>query len=288
MIELLRGRQWVKNLFVLVPFIFAGQFFVPATFGLVLGAALAFCLASSAAYIINDLCDLEFDKVHPQKLKRPLASGNLGTRMAYGAIGVLLSAALGLAWFVGRGVFAMAVLYIVLNIGYNIWTKKIVIVDVISVALGFQVRIWAGSLAAGVRPSLWLQMCTFLLALFLGFTKRRCEFFTLGAKVSEHRPVLSQYSDYLLDLMTAVSAVLAIAFYGLYAIEVGHWGHHHYMIYSVIFVIYGIFRYLQLVYVKKISGDAAETLFSDRPLAACVVLWAIAVFLIIYGHKLYA
>jgi len=288
MIELLRGRQWVKNLFILFPVIFAGRFFVPDIRSRVLETVLVFCFAASAAYILNDLCDLEFDKNHPQKSKRPLASGSIDHYWAWWAVAGLVTIALVLAHDVGSGVLGMTILYVILNIAYNIWTKKIILLDVISVALGFQIRIWAGSLAAGVWPSLWLQMCTLLLALFLGFTKRRCELFTLGSKRTRHRPVLAQYNDYLLDLIIAVCAVLAITFYGLYTIETGSHKGHSTMIYSVIFVIYGILRYLYLVYVKKISGDAAEIFFSDRSLAACVILWAITVFLIVYGHKFYA
>ena len=288
MIEFLRIRQWVKNLFILFPFIFAGHFFMHGDLVRVLETVLAFCFASSAAYILNDLFDLEFDKIHPQKSKRPLASGSIDPGRATWSVLGLGIAGLLLAGIVGRGVLGMMALYIVLNIFYNILTKKIIILDVISVALGFQIRIWAGSIAAGVWPSVWLQMCTLLLALFLGFTKRRCELFTLGAKRIHHRQVLEHYNDYLLDLMIAVCAVLAIAFYGLYTLEVYSPGGGHHMIYSVLFVIYGIFRYLYLVYVKKISGDAAEIFFSDWPLAACVMLWAIVIFFIIYGHKFYA
>jgi len=254
----------------------------------VLETILAFCFASSAVYVLNDLCDLEFDKIHPQKSKRPLALGLVDSRRAVGIVAGLLLVGLLLAWSVGPGVFGMIFLYIVLNIIYNIWTKRIVILDVIWVALGFQVRIWAGALAAGVVPSVWLQMCTLLLALFLGFTKRRCELFTLGPKMTEHRPVLAQYNDYFLDLIIALCAVLSIAFYSLYTLKVGSPQVHRCMIYSVLFVIYGIFRYLYLVYVRKINGDAAEIFFSDGPLAACVILWAFVVFFIVYGQKIYA
>jgi len=288
MIELLRARQWIKNGFILFPFIFAGKFFIPGVLAHVLETVLAFCLVSSAAYIFNDQCDIEFDKQHPQKSKRPLASGIVGKTRAHWTAGVLLVLGLFMAWRVDTGVFVMVLLYMGLNIAYNIWVKKIIILDVIWVALGFQLRIWAGALAAGVFPSVWLQMCTLLLALFLGFTKRRCELFTLGPRMTEHRPVLGQYNDYLLDLIIAVCAVLCIAFYSLYTLTVGTPQEHHSMIYSVLFVIYGIFRYLYLVYVKKIAGDAAEIFFSDGSLAACVILWAVVVFFIVYGHKIYA
>jgi 4-hydroxybenzoate polyprenyltransferase len=287
MSEFLRIRQWVKNFFVFFPCIFAGKFFLGATLGRVLEAFAAFCFASSAVYILNDLCDIEFDRHHPQKSKRPLASGIVDHSWAWAAVTALAAAGLLVALVSGVGVFRMIILYIVLNIIYNIWSKQIILLDVIWVALGFQIRIWAGSLAAGVWPSVWLQMCTLLLALFLGFTKRRCELF-MGPKMMNHRPVLAQYNDYLLDLIIAGCAMLAIAFYALYTLEAGPLGAHHHMIYTVVFVIYGIFRYLYLVYVKKTSGDAAESFFSDRPLALCVMLWAAAIFLIVYGHKLYA
>jgi len=287
MAEFLRMRQWIKNFFIFFPCIFAGRFFMHGVLAHVFGAVLAFCCAASAAYILNDFYDLEFDKIHPQKSLRPLASGAVKPMGAWWSAGALVVVSLLLAWQVGASVCWMAVLYLGMNVFYNIWFKKIVLLDVVWVALGFQIRIWVGSLACGVSPSVWLQMCTLLLALFLGFTKRRCELFTLGPKMTDHRPVLGQYSDYLLDLIIAACAVLSIAFYGLYTIESGLLMPHHYMIYSVLFVIYGIFRYLYLVYVRKISGDAAAIFFSDSPLGICVILWATVVFLIVYGRKFY-
>lgn len=287
MIESLRIRQWVKNLFILFPVIFAGRLFMPGTMGRVLLSVVAFCFAASAVYIFNDLCDLEFDRSHPQKSKRPLASG-VHQLWVWWVVSGLVIASLVLAGCLGRDILGLAFLYIVMNIFYSIWIKKVVLLDVVWVALGFQIRIWVGALSAGVIPSLWLQMCTLLLALFLGFTKRRCELFTLGTKVTEHRPVLALYNSYLLDLIITVCAFLTIAFYSLYTIEAGPLRGYHDVIYSVLFVIYGIFRYLYLVYVKRISGDAAEIFFTDRPLALCVMLWTATIFWVVYGHNFYA
>ena len=149
------------------------------------------------------------------------------------------------------------------------------ILDVLTVAFGFQLRIWAGSVAIGVMPSLWLQMCVFVLALFLGFTKRRYEITVLKLDGPSHRKVLSHYTSYLLDQLIMICATLAIVFYGLYAISaeiVARIGGYE-MFYSTGFVIYGIFRYLYLIHVKKLGDDPGDILLSDIPLITNILLW---------------
>ena len=175
----------------------------------------------------------------------------------------------------------LAAVYLALHCAYNLATKKIIILDVISIAIGFQIRIWAGSVVAGVLPSIWLQLCVFLLSLFLGFTKRRYELSALRDKAAEHRNVLSHYTSYLLDQIIIISSTLTIVFYGLYTMSpdiIDRIGNEN-MVYSLIFVIYGIFRYLYLVHVKKLGDDPGDVIFSDIPLMINITLW---IFFIIY------
>jgi len=183
-------------------------------------------------------------------------------------------------------VFFVAVGYILLHLIYNLYTKKIVILDVIFIALGFQVRIWAGSLAAGVFPSVWLQMCVFVLALFLGFIKRRHELIVLKDRAKEHRVVLGHYTSYLLDQIIMICATLTVVFYGLYAIspEIALRFKGHGMVYSIVFVLYGIFRYIYLVHVKRRGGDPGELIMTDLPLVLSIILWlTYIIVLIVYS-----
>ncbi len=285
LLNLLRVKQWVKNTFIFFPLLFAEQFF---SFGLLKNAALAFlsfCLISSGLYILNDLLDKEKDRLHPKKSKRPLAKKNINLKLIYPLILTLLLAGLAIAGRIDQGVAAIAFLFIVVHLIYNFYTKHIVLLDVFFIAIGFQLRIWAGALACDVFPSVWLQMCVFILALFLGFTKRRCEILILKEKAPEHRSVLSHYTAYMLDQMIIICSTLAVVFYGLYAIspEIMRRTGNQQMVYSVAFVIYGIFRYLYLVHVKKMGDEPGELLLSDWPLLICVLLWIGYVGLVIYG-----
>ena len=289
LVNLLRVHQWFKNIFILIPLIFSGRLLDTNLCLKNLNTFLAFCLLSGAAYIYNDLHDLTSDKVHPEKSQRPLASGLMSPLLASIGCALLLAAGLILGWKVNIHVFFMGLVYITLNYTYNAFTKKRVLLDVMSIALGFHVRIWAGSLAVGVTPSIWLQMCTFVLALFLGFAKRRHELFILDNKAMEHREVLSHYTLHFLDQMIMICCTLAVVFYGLYTIsinEISHVGHQN-ILYSTVFVIYGIFRYLYLIHVQKMGGDPGYLLFNDKHLLTCVLLWAGCIFLAIYGHSIF-
>lgn len=284
LLKVLRVKQWSKNAFIFFPLIFSGNLLYTVYIQQSLKTFLGFCCIASSMYILNDLLDLKHDRIHPKKSKRtdtriyeskPLVSFLILSLLAVGAF--ILS-------YVNPALLMVGSAYVLLHVIYNLIAKHVVILDVIFIALGFHLRILAGSLAIDVVPSVWLQLCVFILALFLGFTKRRHEMHILKEKANEHRLVLSHYTSYLLDQLILVCSTLAIVFYGLYTISpeivsrLGHYG----MSYSVVFVVYGIFRYLYLIHVKKMGDDPGEVLFSDWPMLVCIILWIAYVGAIIY------
>lgn len=276
-LKLVRVRQWIKNVFVLAPLVFSGAFTHSPAVLAAFGGLLAFCFLSSGVYILNDIADARKDALHPVKKNRPVASGKISARLAGFLAAVFITAGMGLAFTLGPLTAFWAGLYLVLHGLYNFFGKRIVLVDVIAIALGFCLRVLAGAAAIGVVPSVWLQLCVFLLALFLGFSKRRHEIVLLGETASGHRGVLRHYTVSLLDQLIMVSATLAIVFYGLYTITpevVGRTGGMA-ISYSLVFVIYGMFRYLYLVHVRRGGDDAAEALIKDFQLMAAVGCWAV-------------
>ncbi len=284
LIKLLRIKQWVKNGFILFPLIFSGQLYKINLLASSWLTFIGFCFISSSVYIINDFMDAKSDQLHPQKSQRPLAQQKFSTLEVFVLILIIMGFGLLLCLKADALILLMAILYVVLHLIYNFYTKKVVILDVIFIATGFQIRVWAGSFATGVLPSVWLQLCVFLLALFLGFTKRRHEIAALKNHASEHRSVLAHYTTYLLDQIIIICSTLTIVFYGLYAITpeiAGRFGSHN-LVYSIGFVIYGIFRYLYLVHVKKLGGDPGELLFSDKPLMINIFLWMVYIIFLLY------
>lgn len=282
--DFLRVKQWVKNAFIFFPLIFSGKLFAVSSLINCLMTFLGFCLIASGLYIINDYLDRARDRLHPRKSQRPLARMKISAHTIAIITVTLITLGLLVCWQVNQAVLLTAMGYILLHLVYNFAAKMIVIIDVIFIALGFQIRIWAGALATGVMPSVWLQMCVFLLALFLGFTKRRYEITSLGQTASSHRSVLSHYSIALLDQIIMICATLAIVFYALYTISpdiINRVGTHN-MVYTVAFVIYGIFRYLYLSHVKRQGEDAEEALASDSPLLINVLLWILFICYLLY------
>lgn len=282
-IDLLRVKQWIKNSFLIFPLIFSGRFTEWNLWGQCLWGVAAFCLLSSGMYIINDMVDLKQDRFHPRKSKRPLAAEKIEIKTALTLAVLTLILGCIISWQLNHEFFVLAIAYILLHTLYNLRTKHLVIVDVLTVAFGFQIRIWAGSAAVGILPSLWLQMCVFVLALFLGFTKRRYEISTLKTDAASHRGVLSHYTSYLLDQIIIICSTLAIVFYGLYTIsdEIVHRIGGYEMFYSTAFVIYGIFRYLYLIHVRKLGDDPGDILLSDRPIMINICLWILFVMIVI-------
>jgi 4-hydroxybenzoate polyprenyltransferase len=243
-----------------------------------------FCGLSGAVYLLNDVTDVERDRLHPVKRRRPVASGELPVRVAAAVAAALGFAALAGSWLLGPAFLACAAVYLALNLLYSLRLKDVVIVDVLSVSLGFVIRAVAGGAAIGVAVSDWLLICTVLFALFLSLAKRRHELTSLNAAAASHRAILAEYSPYLLDQMIGVvtaSCLMAYAFYTT-AEETRQKFQTDRLAWTIPFVLYGIFRYLYLVHQKEKGGSPSDVLLTDRPLLLDVALWAAAVVYIVY------
>ncbi|PYQ04213.1 MAG: decaprenyl-phosphate phosphoribosyltransferase [Acidobacteria bacterium] len=280
----LRPHQWTKNLVVFAALAFSKHLFERGPLLRSLLAFALFCVLSGAVYLLNDVADVERDRRHPTKSRRPIASGQLAVRTAVMiAIGLGL-AALGGSWLLGPAFLASAACYLALNLLYSFRLKEVVIVDVLSVSLGFVIRAVAGGTAIGVAISDWLLICTVLLALFLSLSKRRHELTSLSGTAAGHRAILAEYSPYLLDQMIGVvtaSCLMAYAFYTT-AEETRQKFQTDRLAWTIPFVLYGIFRYLYLVHQKEKGGSPTDVLLTDRPLLLDVALWAVAVVFIVY------
>jgi len=282
-LRLLRPQQWVKNCFVLVPLLFSGKVTDPGAAAAALLAFLAFCLVASAVYAGNDVADRDADRAHPSKCHRPVASGLISTGAALTAAVTLMALALGLAAMVDLPLLAIISLYLVLNILYTLWLKRLVILDVFTIASFFLLRLLAGTTAIDVRPSIWLLLCGGLLALYLGFAKRRHELVLLGEGSSSHRSVLTEYNEIFLDQMSTVLLSVTVVSYIMYTLsnqklaQVGSYA----LTGSIVFVLYGVFRYLYLVH-RRQGGSPTETLLTDRALLAAVVGWFLYCAVVIY------
>jgi len=282
----LRPQQWVKNLFVFGGLIFAQRLFTPAVWP-ALGAFAIFCGLSGAVYLINDVADREKDRLHPDKRRRPIAAGRLGPAAALTVAAALIVAGLALGAWLSRPFALAALAYVALLAAYSPWLKHVVIVDVLVVALGFVLRAVAGALAIDVAISGWLLICTFLLALFLALGKRRHEVLTLEEDAARHRPILAEYSAGLLDQMIAVVTASTVTAYALYTMspETVAKFHTRLLPATLPFVLYGIFRYLYLLYHRRIGGNPSEIVVRDRALLLNTGLWLLTVLLIIYATR---
>lgn len=279
-LRLIRPHQWIKNGFVFVGVVFSHGWTERELVMDALTLFAAFCLASSAVYVMNDLADREADRQHPDKRSRPLARGDIGAGAAT-ALSLLLGlAGLGLAASVSLIAFLTAAGYVVLNMAYSAGGKHVAILDVFMIAGGFMLRILAGTLGIGVAPSKWLLLCGLMLTLFLGFCKRRAEFVAATAvgNPGAQRAALDGYSAALLDRLIAVSVAGAAIGYALYTVDretVLLHGTDH-LILTLPFVLYGLFRYLQLVYSRGGGGDPAWELLRDPHLIAATAGWLAA------------
>jgi 4-hydroxybenzoate polyprenyltransferase len=282
-IKTARPYHWIKNLIVFAALIFARKYTQPGDIERTFIAFIVFCLGASTVYFINDLADRENDKLHPIKKNRPIASGKLSIVAAWIVAIVLLSGATLMGYNLGVTFLMLLAVYLFLNFSYSIGLKNIVILDVMSLAFGFVIRAAAGAAAINVPISSWLLICTTLLALFLGFAKRRQELLVLGNEAISHRRSLAHYSPYFLDQMISVvtaSTVVAYTFYTL-SPEIREKFGTGELVLTVPFVLYGIFRYLYLVHQKEEGGSPTKLLLTDGPLLICVGLWIITVIVIL-------
>ena len=279
----MRPEQWTKNLIVFAALIFGRRLMDPAAVGISLAAFLIFCALSGVVYLINDVSDRDADRQHPLKAQRPIASGVVTPRAAVMAAVVITGVALTAAWRVGPGFALIAAAYVALFALYSRVLKHIVIVDVLTIAIGFVFRAAAGAVAIAVPISHWLLVCTILGALFLALCKRRHELTLLAQAAPGHRPILEEYSPYLLDQMIGVVTASTLVAYMIYCTSpetIEKFGTDQ-LVLTVPFPIYGIFRYLYLVH-QRGSGSPSEVLLTDRPIVICIALWGLSVIAIIY------
>jgi 4-hydroxybenzoate polyprenyltransferase len=284
LLDSMRPQQWVKNLLVLAPLLFAKGLGDTTKILEALLAFLIFCALSSGVYLLNDVLDLDKDRKHPIKSKRPIASGRLKVSTAVIVLVVIFLGAL-TAGFALNSRFGLAGLaYVLLNLGYSFWLKEMVILDVMIIAFGFVLRALAGALAIQVVISPWLILCTIMLSLFLAFCKRRRELELLADGARDHRPALKEYSVVFLDQMISITTASTVVCYSFYTIspEVEQKLGTHHLFVTIPFVLYGIFRYLYLVHQRGEGGNPASSLLTDRPLLTCVALWALVVAGILY------
>ncbi len=247
-------------------------------------AFVDFCALSGAVYLVNDVLDREQDRRHPQKSRRPIASGTLSVGAALAAALVLGGGGLAAAGLLGPAFFATALAFSALLLAYSLVLKHVVILDVLTLAFGFTLRAVAGGAAIHVPVSHWLVLCTTLLALFLALGKRRHEILLLGSDARAHRRILDDYNPYLLDQMISVVTASTLIAYAFYTIspETTEKFHTNLLSLTIPFPLYGIFRYLYLVHRQDLGGNPTELVIEDRPLLACIGLWAAAVVLIVY------
>lgn len=279
----MRPRQWPKNAFVFAALVFDLQLIRVDSLLRAFTGFVLLCLASSAVYLVNDLADVEADRKHPIKRRRPLASGELTPRAATAAAAVLAAVSLA-GGFALSPTFGTIVLgYGLLNLFYSFGLKHVPIVDVLVVAAGFVLRVAAGvSLIVVERFSPWLYVCMTLLALLIAFGKRRAEIVLLEDTAGAHRRVLDGYTLPLLDQLLSIVSAATIVAYSLYTFSAENLPGNHLMMLTIPFVLYGIFRYLHLIHVENAGGSPEELVFTDRPLAATILLWGLAATAILY------
>jgi 4-hydroxybenzoate polyprenyltransferase len=280
----LRPGQWTKNLFVFAGLLFSRHLFDPVAVARATGAFAVFCALAGVVYLINDVADRESDARHPVKARRPIASGAVAPGVALWAAAAIGTAALAAAFILDGRFGLVATAYVALLALYSGPLKHIVIIDVLTIAIGFVLRVVAGAVVIHVPTSNWLLVCTILLALFLGLSKRRHELVLLAAGAAGHRRILQEYSPYLLDQMIGVVTASTLMAYIIYATsaETAEKFGTSLLGLTIPFPLYGIFRYLYLVHQKDGGGSPSEMLLNDRPLLACVGLWGLAVAIIIY------
>jgi len=285
LIQTMRPLQWVKNVVIFAALVFDRQLGLNNLPPMLrtLAGFIVFCLLSGVVYLINDITDVEADRLHPTKNSRPIASGRLPIRVAQIAAIVLLLFLLPFAYLLSPSFAIVALAFFLLNLVYSKWLKHIALIDVFCIALGFVLRVAAGvTLIHVARFSPWLYVVTTLGSLYIGFGKRRAEIALLAENANAHRKVLSGYTIPLLDQYITIVSATTIVAYSLYTFSAPNLPDNHAMMLTIPFFFYGIFRYLYLVQMKGCGGAPEEILVTDRPFQISVLLWVISVLGIFY------
>jgi 4-hydroxybenzoate polyprenyltransferase len=283
LIKTMRPKQWTKNVFIFAALVFDKKLFDPLWLGRTIAAFALFCLISSTVYLINDVVDLEKDKQHPTKRNRPLPSGRLSRNAAIAAAVIFGIAGVGLSFLLSVEFGIIISIYLLTMILYTFWLKHIVIIDVMTIAAGFVMRVVGGVVVIPAeRFSPWLYVCMTLLALFMAAAKRRHELVLLADDANNHRAILQEYSiEYLDSVISLVTSTTVIA-YSFYTFSAPNLPANHTMMLTIPFVLYALFRYLYLVRVKGMGGAPEDLLLKDRPFLLSVMLFGVAAILILY------
>ncbi|MCL6471418.1 MAG: decaprenyl-phosphate phosphoribosyltransferase [Firmicutes bacterium] len=283
-LTLIRIRHWIKNLFIFAPLLFSQNLFNASMLAKSVLAFISFSFVASSVYALNDIFDYKKDRLHPIKRLRPIALGKLKTSFAILVAILFLTMGLVIANFVNLAFIISIAIYLGLNVLYSLYLKDQVILDVLVLSLFYVIRVSAGGFAIEVHISNWLLICTFMLAIFMGFGKRRYELTILKEEAPSHRKILAEYSPYFLDQMVAVVTPTTLIAYLLYTISeetVEKFGTDK-LIATVPFVLYGVFRYLYLVHQREEGGDPTKLMLTDKPLIITVVGWVLSVVFILY------
>lgn len=276
-IKLMRPKQYIKNLFVLAALIFSNKILDTSSIYNTMIAFISFCLISSSVYVLNDLVDIEKDKLHPKKCKRPLASGAISKGRAIVLFGVLVVLSMALSFKVNNKLTFILGLYLINNLLYSFKIKNVILLDVFSIAFGFILRVCAGSVAIGVSLSNWIILCTFFLSLYLGLGKRKKEISTLKDNAENHRKILKEYNDEIINQMMTVVLSSTIVCYALYSTSNPD---NPNMIFTTIFVVYGILRYNYIINTTE-EGNPTDVVLKDRSLQINVLIWALSCLIIV-------
>ena len=274
----MRPKQWYKNLILFVGIVFSMNLLNVQMWLNVIAAFAIFCMLSGSEYIINDILDVEKDRKHPTKRKRPIASGELKKSHALLSTFLMIICGMGGVYVINKSFFVISISYLFLILLYSLVLKHLIIVDLLVISIGFVIRAVAGCLAINVFISPWLIICAFLLALFLALGKRRHELVLLAENAKEHRRILEGYSVEMLDQMISITTGALIISYSLYTFLADN----NYMMLTIPFAIYGLFRYLFLVHARNFGGET-EMIFRDKGMVLSMILWAVLVVLILYG-----
>ncbi len=285
LIETMRPRQWVKNFFVFAALVFDSKMLQAGPLIATIAGFFALCLLSSSVYLLNDAVDAEKDRLHPKKRNRPVARGDVSPTLAIVVAAVIGIGTLAASFLLNPVFGGIGLLYLVMNVWYSYQLKHIVIVDVLTIAAGFVLRVAAGvPLVNAERFSPWLFVCMSLLALIIGFGKRRQELVELKGRTST-RAILGEYNLPLLDQIISIVTAAALVAYSFYTFSAPQLPLNHSMMLTIPFVLYGIFRYLYLVHVRGEGGAPEEIVFKDRPIQIAGALWALSVVLVLYVVK---
>lgn len=283
LLKTMRPRQWPKNGFVFVALFFDGKVLLLGPFLHTVAAFVLLCLMSSAVYLMNDLSDIESDRQHPTKCKRPLPAGDLNPTVALIAAVIFALGSLIAGYFLSPTFALILLTYLLSQIAYTFWLKNVVLFDVLIVALGFVLRIAAGVAVIEVqRFSPWLYLFGGFLSLFLVLGKRRHELVLLGEDASKHRKILKEYNLELIDRLLGLVTTSVLVFYSLYTFLAEGLPNNHTMMLTIPFLLFGIFRYMYLIHVRNEGGAPEEIALRDRPLQATILCFGLIVFIVIY------